>query len=348
MRNSPTSSWRSAATPTRRRPTTSSRTGCPTCRAERSPRSRSGSRARRAAKAKIIFVDPRRTPTVAICETVAGKDNVLHLDIEPGTDIALFNGLFTYVVDQGWHDKDFIAAVHERLRRRRASQQALARRGEPDHRCSRREAQTSRRVGVQAEGRRASAAHDARLRERHHLGQRQLPDPVGAGRSGARDAQRRPPRNRRRAHGRTPGRLHAAALSGRQEDLHRPGDHPGTRADVHGWGAQSVPDDAQRRAAPRASSCVARPSSRRRSARCAAPRPQADGRHHLRRGEEQGWPVRRQHQPLSDRCSRDAAHLHAAGRAPGRDEPHLDERRAADAPVAKVHGPARGRRSRIA
>ena len=26
-----------------------------------------------------------------------------------GTDIALFNGLFTYVVDQGWQDKDFIA-----------------------------------------------------------------------------------------------------------------------------------------------------------------------------------------------------------------------------------------------
>ena len=38
-----------------------------------------------------------------------GKENVLHLDIEPGTDIALFNGLLTYVVDQGWHDADFIA-----------------------------------------------------------------------------------------------------------------------------------------------------------------------------------------------------------------------------------------------
>ena len=34
---------------------------------------------------------------------------MLHLDIEPGTDIALFNGFLTYVVDQGWHDKDFIA-----------------------------------------------------------------------------------------------------------------------------------------------------------------------------------------------------------------------------------------------
>ncbi|MFP3617551.1 molybdopterin-dependent oxidoreductase, partial [Paraburkholderia sp. SIMBA_050] len=59
--------------------------------------------------AKIIFVDPRRTTTVAIAEHIAGKQNVLHLDIEPGTDIALFDGLLTYVVDQGWHDKTFIA-----------------------------------------------------------------------------------------------------------------------------------------------------------------------------------------------------------------------------------------------
>jgi len=58
--------------------------------------------------ARFIFVDPRRTPTVAICE-VAAKDNVLHLDIEPGTDVALFNGLFTHVVEQGWIDKAFIA-----------------------------------------------------------------------------------------------------------------------------------------------------------------------------------------------------------------------------------------------
>ena len=61
-----------------------------------------------AAAAKIIIVDPRRSATVAIAEQIAGKDNVLHLDIEPGSDTALFNTLFTYVVEQGWHDKDFI------------------------------------------------------------------------------------------------------------------------------------------------------------------------------------------------------------------------------------------------
>lgn len=59
-------------------------------------------------KAKIILVDPRRSPTVAIAEQVAGKDNVLHLDLQPGTDVALFNGLFTYVVDKGWIDRPFI------------------------------------------------------------------------------------------------------------------------------------------------------------------------------------------------------------------------------------------------
>lgn len=62
----------------------------------------------RAEAGRIIFVDPRRTPTVTICETVA-RDRVLHLEIEPGSDIALFNGLFTYVIEQGWVDREFIA-----------------------------------------------------------------------------------------------------------------------------------------------------------------------------------------------------------------------------------------------
>ena len=62
-----------------------------------------------AERAKLVIVDPRRTVTVTVAEQVAGKENVLHLDIEPGTDIALFNGLLTYVVEQGWHDADFIA-----------------------------------------------------------------------------------------------------------------------------------------------------------------------------------------------------------------------------------------------
>ena len=60
------------------------------------------------AAGKFIFVDPRRNPTVSICENLA-KDQVLHLALHPGSDGALFNGLLTYIVDQGWIDKDFIA-----------------------------------------------------------------------------------------------------------------------------------------------------------------------------------------------------------------------------------------------
>ena len=59
-------------------------------------------------KGRIVIVDPRRTVTVGACEAEAGKDRVLHLAIEPGTDMVLFNGLLTYINDKGWIDKDFI------------------------------------------------------------------------------------------------------------------------------------------------------------------------------------------------------------------------------------------------
>ena len=59
--------------------------------------------------AKVVIVDPRRTVTANACEVEAGKENVLHLAINSGTDLALFNTLFTYIADQGWIDKDFIA-----------------------------------------------------------------------------------------------------------------------------------------------------------------------------------------------------------------------------------------------
>ncbi len=57
---------------------------------------------------RIIIIDPRRTPTVAICQQVAGDERVLHLDLIPGTDTALFNGLLTYALAQGWEDRAFI------------------------------------------------------------------------------------------------------------------------------------------------------------------------------------------------------------------------------------------------
>ncbi|MEM8659135.1 MAG: arsenate reductase (azurin) large subunit, partial [Pseudomonadota bacterium] len=60
--------------------------------------------------AKAIIVDPRRTVTVRACEEAAGAENVLHLQPNSGTDIALFNAMLTHIADQGWIDNEFIAA----------------------------------------------------------------------------------------------------------------------------------------------------------------------------------------------------------------------------------------------
>jgi arsenite oxidase large subunit len=59
--------------------------------------------------ARFVVVDPRRTVTINAAEHVAGNENVLHLAINEGTDMALFNALLTHIVDKGWVDKDFIA-----------------------------------------------------------------------------------------------------------------------------------------------------------------------------------------------------------------------------------------------
>jgi arsenite oxidase large subunit len=59
---------------------------------------------------RIVIVDPRRTVTVNACEVEAGKDRVMHLAINSGSDLALFNAWFTYIADKGWVDKALIAA----------------------------------------------------------------------------------------------------------------------------------------------------------------------------------------------------------------------------------------------
>jgi len=60
--------------------------------------------------ARVIFIDPRRTVSVNAAEQAAGAENVLHLAPNSGTDLALANAIFTYIVDQGWHDEAFIEA----------------------------------------------------------------------------------------------------------------------------------------------------------------------------------------------------------------------------------------------
>ena len=59
---------------------------------------------------RIIIVDPRRTVTVNACEVEAGKDRVMHLALNSGTDLALFNAWLTYIAEKGWTDKAFITA----------------------------------------------------------------------------------------------------------------------------------------------------------------------------------------------------------------------------------------------
>lgn len=61
-------------------------------------------------RARMVIVDPRRTVTVNACEIEAGKENVLHLAINSGTDLILFNAWLTYAADKGWMDRAFITA----------------------------------------------------------------------------------------------------------------------------------------------------------------------------------------------------------------------------------------------
>ena len=59
-------------------------------------------------RARMIVIDPRRTMTVATAEAAGGADRVMHLDIEPGTDIALLNAISRVILDRRWHDVAFL------------------------------------------------------------------------------------------------------------------------------------------------------------------------------------------------------------------------------------------------
>ena len=72
-------------------------------------------------RGRVVFVDPRRTVTINACEAEAGKDNVLHLAINSGTDLILFNALLTYIADKGWTDKAFINASTTNFDKARAA-----------------------------------------------------------------------------------------------------------------------------------------------------------------------------------------------------------------------------------
>jgi formate dehydrogenase alpha subunit len=50
--------------------------------------------------AKIIYADPRYTPTA--------KQSDLYLSMYSGTDVALLNGLMHHIIENGWEDREFI------------------------------------------------------------------------------------------------------------------------------------------------------------------------------------------------------------------------------------------------
>jgi arsenite oxidase large subunit len=83
-------------------------------------------------QARIVIVDPRRTVTVNACEVEGGKDRVMHLSINSGTDLALFNAWLTHIADKGWTDKAFIAASTKDLDKALTRRVLKRRPGSPD------------------------------------------------------------------------------------------------------------------------------------------------------------------------------------------------------------------------
>ena len=59
-------------------------------------------KARKERGTKLVVIDPRRTPT---CDEAD-----LHLSIRPGTDVALFNGLLSYLDRTGAIDRDYVVS----------------------------------------------------------------------------------------------------------------------------------------------------------------------------------------------------------------------------------------------
>ena len=185
------------------------------------------------------------------------------------------------------------------------------------------------------------------LREGPDLGQRQLPHQRRAGEHRAGDRQYRPAGRRLRPHGRPSGRLcppvRRSCRPARR--LCRPApDRRQGRRPPH-LGLRPLQDHAQRDGV---------------QARLQGAHRQGEGRHGERRLRRPARPwsshrrrdqgrraVRRRcrHHPDQDRAGVPCL---AAGGDLGRDEPHLDERRAAHAAHRALHGPARASRCRTA
>ena len=131
--------------------------------------------------------------TVNACEIEAGKDRVLHLAINSGTDLALFNAWLTYIADKGWIDKDFIAGLDRRTSTRRsaANKTSLEEAAKITGLDASIEIRKAAEWIAQPKDGRQAPPDDVRLREGPDLGQRQLPHQRRAREHRAGDRQRR-------------------------------------------------------------------------------------------------------------------------------------------------------------
>ena len=296
------------------------------CRTSRTSR-RGSSSSTRAARSRSPPARPRPART-GCCTS----------QINSGTDLALFNALLTHVADQGWLDRDFIAAhtsgFDEALKANRTSLDEAARITglKPD------DIAQGGALDRRAQGGQAAPDH-VRLREGPDLGQRQLPHQRRAREPGAGHRQRRPARRRLRAHGRPPGGLRPALgrARGPARRLRRPAADRGQGRRPPRLGLRPLQDDAER-ARVQARLQAPHRHGEGRHERRALRRPRGDrGRDHGRDPQGRAVRGRRRHRADPDRAGLPRL---AAGRDLGRDEPDLDERRAADAADRALHGPA--------
>ena len=115
---------------------------------------------------RIVIVDPRRTVTVNACEVEAGKDRVMHLAINSGTDLALFNAWLTYIAEKGWTDKAFISASTKDFDKAVAGNKTSLEEAARLTGLTVDQIRQSAEWIAAAQARRRATAHDVRLRER--------------------------------------------------------------------------------------------------------------------------------------------------------------------------------------
>ena len=289
--------------------------------------------------ARIIFVDPRRTVTVNACEVEAGKDKVLHLPINSGTDLALFNAWLTYIAEKGWVDKDFIAASTKDFDKAVAANKTSLEDAAKITGLSvddiRKAAEWIAEPKDGGARRRTMFAYEKGLiwgNDNYRTNGALVNVALATGNVG------RPGGGCVRMGGHQEGYVRPDYPGGQPGPLRRQASPRGQGRRPPHLGLRSLQDHSQRRQIQADLQEADRPGEGR-DVRGPVRRPEGHGRRHPR-GDRKGRAVRgrRRHRADQDRPSLPRL---VAGCDGGRDESHLDERRAPAAPDRALHGPAR-------